>query len=304
MAQIGSENGTGDDFARELARMKLRAKVEQIKNLPTLPQVVSRLLSMMMEDTCSAGQLSQEISKDQSLTAKILKVVNSAYYGFHRQISMLTDAVVILGIEEIQRLTATIAVFGMVHIKSIGDFSPRTLWEHSIATATGAEMISNMTPHPSKGAFVCGLLHDIGKVVFDQFFNQQWKAIVLKAQKESLWIGIPEAEEFGTHHGEVGAWLTERWSLPPWIVEGIRYHHETQEPNLVSSSSNLWLVVQLADRIAREENFGSGGDKQMPPAFDGIEDYLGVQPEQIEDVRQRLTDQMTKMCAQWDFLSG
>ncbi|HNT34649.1 MAG TPA: HDOD domain-containing protein [bacterium] len=302
--QTAAEGGKGDDFALELARMKLRAKVEQIKNLPTLPQVVSHLLSMMVEDTCSASQLSQEISKDQSLTAKILKVVNSAYYGFHRQISALADAVVILGLEEIQRLTATIAVFGMVHIKPIGDFSPRALWEHSVATAAGAEMISNLTPHPSKGAFVCGLLHDIGKVVFDQFFNPQWQAVVLKAQEKSLWIGIPEQKEFGTHHGEIGAWLTERWSLPPWIVEGIRFHHETVEPHLISSASNLWLVVQLADRIAREENYGSGGDKQMPPAFPGIEEYLSIQPEQIEDIRNRLKDQMERLRTQWNFLGA
>jgi len=304
VTSLNKGNKGQEDFAADLARMRLRAKVEQVKNLPTLPQVVSHLMSMMLDDSCSAVQLAAEISKDPSLTAKILKVVNSAYYGFHRQIGILTDAIVILGLEEVQRLTATISVFGMMQIRPIGDFSPQALWEHSIAVAAAAEMISNETPLPSKGAFVCGLLHDIGKVIFDQFFGEEWTKVVLRTKEENAWIGVAEQEQFGTHHAEVGCWLTERWSLPPAIVEGIRYHHQIDEPPLLSSTSNLWLVVQLADRLAREDGYGSGGDRQMPPVFPEAEKTLQITQDALERIKLQLGERMERLLAQWEFLEG
>ena len=284
----------------ELARMKLRAKIEQIKNLPTLPEVASKLMNMLLDEACSAAQLAKEIANDQSLTAKVLKVVNSAYYGFHRQITTLQEAVVILGLEEMQRLIATISVFSVLKPSTIGTFSRKSLWEHSVATAIAGELIAVRLGRSMKGIFVCGLLHDIGKVALDQFFHEDWEAILNKAQKESVWIGTIEQARFGTTHAEVGGWLVERWSLPPVIVDAISGHHRIQQTD--ASEIGLWAVIQLADLMTRQGHFGSGGDEAIPPTVEDLQVSLGLSDSDLEKLHEQFQERIQEVIESWDLL--
>jgi len=231
--------GSGEEF---------RKKLMEIDEISTLPHVMVRIMEIITDESSSATDLGDEIAKDSSLTAKILKMVNSAYYGFYREIVKVSDAVVVLGFNEIRRLSLAISVLDMFTGKDRTQYRLR-FWGHSFACAAMSDILTKEWSLPGTGAFTAGLLHDIGKAVLDQYFPSMFSRVQSHMQDESLSAHEAEHTLYGFDHGDIGFWVSERWNLPVNLSEAIRYHHS---PESAEEAPQLCRLVYTANILVHE----------------------------------------------------
>lgn len=248
--------------------------VMRLKGLPALPAVMSRILATTADPDASALDLGPQISADQSLSATLLRIVNSAYYGRYRQVKSITSAIVMLGFHEVRNLaiaTATFRGFPGGHRR----YDRRQLWCHSLATAMAAERLAKILSYPSDDCFISGLLHDIGKVVFDVLYPDSFQAAIDSAHANSLPIREVEPSYLCLHHAAVGRLLAEQWDLPESISDAIAGHHHHLA---VSAAPTLAGVVSAADAVTYLAGFGESSNGRPPDAPpDGL---FGLAPEQ------------------------
>jgi HD-like signal output (HDOD) protein len=284
----------------------LRRQIESIKQLPTLPQVMARVMEVITDPKSSASDLGREIAKDQSLTAKILRMVNSAFYGFYRRIDGVADAVAILGYNEVRILTLTISVFDSFGPSRTGWDRPG-FWQHALATAIGTEMLAQGSQSLTKEAYVAGLLHDIGKVAFDKLLGSEWIRLLRKAEAEGRALDQMEQEEFGACHATAGGWLAEQWHLPERISQAITLHHNLDE---MQREHALTPLVHLANIVVKQEGIGYSGNPQgkevdlqelgalWPPQLGKLDE------KKVEDVRGRVREESRAMSAALSYIRG
>ncbi len=240
----------------------IRDAIARIKDLPTLPSVLSKILATAADPDASAIDLGQHIQADQSLSATLLKLVNSAYYGFYRQIKTVTQAIVVLGFVEVRNLTLTATAFRTLG-KSGSDYDRLQLWRHSLGAAMAADRVVKAGKLEIEGCFESALLHDIGKVVLDLLYPDQFCAAAHRAHVEGRAIAGVESEMFGIDHAEAGGLLGEHWNLPPAVVDAIRNHHA---PERALIDSQLTQVAALANYITYLANLGELSNG-VPPEY-------------------------------------
>lgn len=247
-------------------KAKLRAAIEAIKDLPTLPTVVAKIIAQINNPSTSAADVGKLIEQDQALTGRVLKLVNSAYYGFPRQIKTIQHAVVILGFSKVRTVILTTSVFGAFKNCRGARLDRARFWEHSLGAAVGAKTAAEMLgfPHAGEDAFVGGLLHDIGKMILDQFQPALYGPIFKHANDNGLLIFDVETSALGLSHATVGGWLTEKWLLPPDLVHMVEGHHA---PGKQGERGEVIAAIHVGDILSRALGVGNGGDNRMP-AFD------------------------------------
>ena len=250
----------------EQKQQRLRKITESIIGLPTLPTVVTQMMSLIDNPNTSANDVAKLISTDQALTAKMLKLANSAFYGFLREIATVNHAVVVLGFETVKSLGLSVSVLERFSgANDNGEFDRQRFWEHSIACAVAARILAAKVRYRTRGqgeAFAGGILHDIGKLVLSQFFPDEFSEILHLVNTENIYIGKAEEEVLGLTHAEVGAWLGERWNMPKQLVDAIAYHH--MPGRLPQREAELPSLIHLADFLCRREQIGDGGSARMP----------------------------------------
>ncbi len=243
----------------------LRSIVRKITELPTLPQVVTVILSLIDSPDSSAEDINKVMEKDPALVGKILKLVNSAYYGLPNKVNSVRQSIVILGFSTVKSLAISASVFDLFDSKRSQAFSREAFWGHSI----GCACVSRLVGHREAGvdeetAFVVGLLHDIGKLVIDQYAPAEFDAVVNLAQEKQ--ISFYEAEQVvlvDTNHAEVGAWVAEQWALSPDLINAIRNHHavSTVEDR---PSKLLAAICRFANFICHKRGVGASGNFNVP----------------------------------------
>jgi len=215
-----------------MERFQIEEAIQRIGELPTLPTVLGKILNTAADPDASALDLGEHITTDQSLSATLLKLVNSAYFGFHRQVTSVTQAIVILGFLEVRNLALTATAFRTLD-SGATDYDRVQLWRHSLASAMAAENLTKRLGERTEGAFESGLLHDIGKVVLDMLYPEIFVQAARRAHAEARTIADVLTELVGIDHAEVGGLLAEHWDLPPAVVNAIRFHlrpHDAPEP--------------------------------------------------------------------------
>jgi len=243
--------------------------IARIQTLPTLPSILSQILATVGDPDASAVELSRHIAADQSLSAGLLKVVNSASYGHYRRVDTITQAVVILGFYEVRNLALAAVAFRSFP-RGHSDYDRVQLWRHSLATAIATERCAKMFRVPSENAFMAGLLHDIGKVVLDALYPDRFRECARRARLEQRPVRELEHEIFGMDHADVGALLGQRWLLPPTLVAVLQSHHD---PNPAMPGARLVALTGLGDFIAYQAGFGessNGCPPAAPPEVPGI----------------------------------
>ena len=250
---------------KETLRKKIFAK---INNLPALPIVIPKLLSLLEDKETRAELIVDTVSHDPALTSKILQVANSAYYGFPQKITNLERAIALLGFNMVKSLALSIGVIRTLPSHSRNSvFSHEDLWIHSLAVATLMRYFSRKTKQNSEEAetlFIIGLLHDVGKIVFDQFFPEDFqKAIELVSQNKTLLLHDAETRTIGIDHGETGALLLSRWRFPDVIVDPIGAHHQG-EPHKGNPAMDV-AILRISDALAQQERVGNSGNPTPPP---------------------------------------
>lgn len=240
--------------------------VQMVDRMPAFPQSVHRILQLTSDIDCSPRDLVNVIDHDPVITLKILKLVNSAYFGLARKIISINQAVVFVGINTIKNLALSVATMGMLPKQTQGGLNMTRFLLHSLGCATTARMLSQslgIAERESADYFVAGLLHDFGKVVFARFIPQEFERALELARKKELPLHMAENEIIGATHNQIGAMLGEKWQLPGELVACIKTHHVA--PDELDKVSNLLLAVMTANAITKTIGFGDSGSPVVEP---------------------------------------
>nr|MBC8430595.1 HDOD domain-containing protein [Candidatus Desulfatibia vada] len=223
-------------------------KLDRIDNLPTLPAIAMEVNKMLLDYDTTVNKVSDFIEKDLAMVSKILKLVNSAFFGLGGKISNISHAVVILGFNTIRNAVVSIAIIDAFCSKEFFDgFDIKQFWKHSVAVAVTSKYLAEKTrSHPADDCFVGGLLHDMGKIVLLQHFQDLFQKVLRAVKESNQSFYEAEKSEIAVDHAWIGGYLAQKWQLPKGLVDAIRYHHAVG-----SSSDNLHLsmIVHTADII-------------------------------------------------------
>ena len=224
--------------------------VSRLDRLPSIPALYVQIVEKLQDPQIGLDEIGEIVAKDMAMTAKILKLVNSAFFGLGRQISSPVEAVSYLGVETIKSLVLSIHAFSQFTSVKLGAFSIDALWAHSQQTAGLAKEIARLESADQKlldDCFVAGLLHDTGKLVLASNFPQQYDRVTEAARGGTLALLTAEENTFGANHAEVGGYLLGLWGLPVPVVEAIALHHQpAQSPHLAFSPLT---AVHAADAL-------------------------------------------------------
>jgi HD-like signal output (HDOD) protein len=245
-------------------------------DLPALPETVVIAMRLINDPNVTANRLQLIIAKDQALTARILKIVNSAMFCFDREISTLSHAITILGLETVRSVivAASVQQLAQATATSAKDLTTQLFWEHSWGAAVGAKAIAVFTRYPmSEEAFTCGLLHDMGKMVLLRNRGEQYREILNEVYRGTTTFCEAELRTFGFTHAHVGALLALKWHFPPQLVEGILYHHDfASAPN----HPRLTAIATLADRMMASLGVGFCKDKSLKLEEEASTEHLRI----------------------------
>jgi putative nucleotidyltransferase with HDIG domain len=237
--------------------------LSSIQSLPPLPATTGLVLRLTDDPESTISDVAQAISGDQALAASILKLANSAYYGFSRRIGSIQEGIVLLGFAAVRSLTFASAAKGLLGRQLEGYMlEAGELWRHSLGCATAARIIAKRTRYPrAENAFVAGLLHDIGKVVLNLYVHEQYVDIV-ELTKQGRSFADAEQQVIGADHCQVGSGVAGLWNLPPDLTAAIADHHQ---PGHATDYRELVNIVHVADAICLMLGIGVGSDGLLYP---------------------------------------
>ena len=232
-------------------RKTLFQQISTLKNLPTLPQILLKLIDTCNQESGSLKEVSKIIEKDPSLSIKILRLVNSSYYGLAHRVENMDQAVSLVGTDAIKNIAICASVYETFSkIKGNAIFNLKLFWWHCLKCAVLSRLIAKKTgySHPDE-AFLTGLLHDIGRLVLWVNFPEQYGEL-LETYKDQQHLLITGELRLGATHCEVGAWLFNRWKLQPLMADSVLYHHEPEYRIL--NALPLVQIVYVANALCRE----------------------------------------------------
>jgi len=269
------------------------AAIRSISHIATLPEITLKIIELVEDPTSTAHDLHNVIGRDPALCARILKVVNSAFYGLPRQIGSINRAIVLLGLNAVKNIAIATSLNKLFRGGELcPGFSARDLWSHSIATAAGGKLISDQLKlNLPDEAFLAGLVHDIGIMVEMQAIRAGLIEVFAQLNIDSE--GNPQRDmrevEFallGADHQAFGAGLCEAWKFPKSFGYVTGHHHDPFE--LPEGSRLLSLVVHVADRLAGQTGLGFRADLQSLDVSDDVLAALRLTKAQVEDIRDQL----------------
>lgn len=220
--------------------------VEHINHLPRPSATIGELLRCLDDEHSSTGKLARIIASDQALVARLLRIANSSFYGLRGKVETIPDAIAVLGLRAVHTL-ATAAAFSETFdaISAVG-FEPEIYRRHSLATGICSRALARQMNLGEGGAFVAGLLHDLGRLMLACFFPAHWVAVRQLQTDQGCSFHQAEKAVTGMDHGEIGGILGERWHFPPAICQAMALHHRPDAPG----GNGLVAVVHLGDALA------------------------------------------------------
>lgn len=237
-------------------RAQVAEVLKKVTTLATLPQVTSRIITTVEDPKSTAQQLHKIVSHDPALVTRILKVVNSAFYGLPGQVASVERAIVILGLNGVKNIAVAASLGQLFRGASLCDgISPRDLWTHCIAVAVAArELARNMKLNVADEAFLAGLIHDIGLLVSLQLYPEKLSEVCQRAQGENIDFIQIERQVIGLDHQQLGMGLAEQWKFPRACQLVAGYHHSPQ--TLADQARHLVAIVHVADTLCCKAKLG------------------------------------------------
>jgi HD-like signal output (HDOD) protein len=259
-----------DEHSRNLIKTRIINKLKEIKSFP---QFVVETLRKLNDPTSSASDVAASLSRDEGLVLRTLKLANSAAYGMSRNISDVSEAIALLGYKNISNIVLAATVYSVMD-KGLNGYSldRGELWRHSLTTAYAARYIAQMTKKvPAEEAYVGGLLHDVGKVVLNDYVHFGYGLIIKEVEEEHIPFTDAELKIIGFDHSTVGSLLVERWNLPKGYYHSTLLHHKPNDlaPEYAEFQS-LVDVVSVANSICLMMGIGLGAD--------GLQNYMYTEP--------------------------
>ena len=241
-------------------------KLDSIPDIPTLPNIVFKVNKMLQDYDTSIKNLSRVIEKDQAMVTKILRLVNSTFYGLRSRIKNIPHAIIVLGFNTIRNAVVSVSIIKTFSEKeSFEGFEIIDFWRHSIGVAVTSRYLAEQSSLDSPDdCFVAGLLHDIGKVVLSQYFTDHFSGVWKIAKGDGLSFYEAEEKVLPVNHAQIGGHLAKRWQFPSALIDSITYHHAIRKS---VSNLNQLLIIHTADSIVNNYK----GDLEMSPNFSMID---------------------------------
>lgn len=270
-------------------------KLDRINDLPTLPAIALEVNKMLQNYDTSIRTLSEKIEKDQAMVVKILKLVNSAFFGLRSKVSNIPNAVVLLGFNTVRNAVVTVSIMDAFKTKEVSNgFAIADFWTHSVAVAiTGKYLAEKTRLHEPDDCFIGGLLHDMGKVILAQHFEDSFKKILKSAEEKNLSFYAAEKTEISFGHAPIGGHLAKKWQLPTGLLDAIRHHHTLSKSAM---DQNLMLIVHVADIIVNTYK----ADSKVPlELYEIYPDALKLMMDPLDTVSDwypKLTEEIESAC--------
>ena len=272
-------------------------KLDSIPDLPTLPNIVIKVNNLLQDPDTSIRELGKTIETDQAMVTKILRLVNSAFYGFRSKIKNIPHAIIILGFNNVRNALVSVSIIKTFSGENAFEgFEIEDFWRHSVAVAVTSRYLSEQTRLDSPdNCFVSGLLHDIGKLVlslhFTELFGLVWKSI----REDELSFYEAERKFLPVNHAQIGGHLAKKWRFPVSLIDSITNHHAIRKS---VSNLNQSLIVHTADTIANNHK----GDSEITLDFSSIDpEAKRIMSGQLETVSEWFPDVVTEIESACEF---
>ncbi|MDX2499918.1 MAG: HDOD domain-containing protein [Deltaproteobacteria bacterium] len=272
---------------------KIKRIMAQVKSFPGMPATAARLLKLLEDPESSAAQIEDVLRYDAGLTANILKLTNSAYFGIPSKVSSVRQAVMMLGWKRLLQLVMTMCMSTVMKRPVEGyDLPQGELWRHSIAVSVAAEAVVKSLKIPeAEEVFTAALLHDVGKLVLGGFVKDDLEQIKTMVSK-----GIPfEVAEYmviGTDHAEIGARILEKWDFPRDLVNAVSWHHD---PETCENHCILSDIVHIADTVGLRIGYGRNEDQTRIEPAASVSDRLGLGPVDLDVLAEQTLEGVNKL---------
>ncbi len=236
-----------------------------VEKMPAFPNSVQRIVRLTSDINSSGKEIVEVIESDPVMTVKILKVINSPFYGLPKKINSIQRAVVYIGMNTIKNLALSVASIGVLNPKNKAGFNTREFLLHALTTAAISKKLAERKGVPQTECsdyFVAGLLHDFGKVVYAEFRPELFKQALRKSAEQQISLHLCEAEFIGMDHSQAGALLAEKWAFDQLLVEAINHHHSANPAHLLTQ------CLFAANQISKQLDFGHSGNcivESLPP---------------------------------------
>jgi len=263
--------------------------VRTVGDLPTMPAVANMVLDKLADPNATAKQLHQLISQDQALAARVLRIANSPFYGCAKNITRLTDAIVLMGFNSIRSLVMTSVLQDF--FKNFG-LAEKLLWEHSIGCAAASKRVAALLRYPkTEEAFLAGLLHDIGKVVLNLKLPDQMLGIVQEVYNSPGKTGFRAVElrTLGFDHAQIGEQIARKWNFAKEIEETIGNHHHPQRAKVAPV---VCCIVHLANALCHKLEIGPTRNPDLDMKTVVSARALRLTPEAVEKLLEEVSQVM------------
>lgn len=282
--------------AEKIPKLSVAEIAAKLDDLPTLPTVVYELSRIINDPMSSTSEVEKLMANDISLTTKVLRLANSAYYAIPGGVSSLQRAIAYIGYDTINQLTLSASIVKALDIESTNVFSTKEFWKHSLGVAMAAEVIAREAKYKTPSdLFTCGLVHDMGKIATMIIAPAQFEEIIIHANEHGL--STTEAEEAlsSPSHTRVGFELAVKWRLPGQIQIAIANHHE-KDPSLrggLSQEANLVAdIVYLANLLIHALQFGNSGHKKVLGLPRDVLERLSISQESLRDLIAKVKEKI------------
>lgn len=252
----------------------------RLKQLPALPSAITELLASFGNEDVDVGSIARKIALDQGLTARVLRVANSSFYGLQHKVGTINEAVVVLGFRAVRSMVLAVGINGAFRVDHCPGFDTRSYLRHGVAVGVTSRLLAPLTGHNPELAFTGGLLHDIGALVLAANFPDPYAAVLAHRKQQDCFLVAAERAMLGMDHGEVGGLLADTWRFPLALHQALTEHHT---PRSVEPGS-LAELIHIADAVAHALGY-SGTDSEMVMPIDGTAwRRLGLDAEKIRRI--------------------
>ena len=277
---------------RKIYRIALK-----IEAFPGMPTTAAKLLPLLENYDSTASEIESILKYDPGLTANILKLTNSAYFGIPTRISSVRQAIVLLGWKRLLQVVMTICMSPLMNKTIPGYDMPRgALWQHSVAVSVAAEILVKALKIPDADeVFTAALLHDVGKLILGGFVKEDLQQIEDMVTK-GITFDVAESMVLGTNHAEIGGQILDKWSFPSELVSAVQWHHD---PESCEESCNLSDIVHVANTMGIMTGYGKIDQELALEHFGPVADRLGLAPENLEEMAQQTAARVKKLMTSW-----
>ncbi len=277
----------------KLSRSMVVELVKNIEDLPSLPTVVEKVIRLCNDPLTSAGDLEKVFQTDTALTGKVLRLVNSSYFALPHKVLSVTRAIAFLGFNAVKSIAMSISLPALFpDDDSDSNLKYSDLWMHSLATAETARLLAkeHSLVQLAEDAYITGLLHDIGKLIFQQFFHDEYNSCLdeVKAGKDLI---ASEREVFGVDHAMLGGYLVESWKFMQEIVRDIRHHHSQDEQD--ADGKRIAYLVGMADYYAHSFGIGRSGYLDMPESNPVAMSFFSIPDERLDNLQREVHERVS-----------